>query len=226
MLVLAALFMSLSRTFWLALGVGGVLLIALSWKQVSGTVQALRLGRWALMAVGSIGIIWCLYAIPVGFGGNAAASFASFFSKRFQAPSADAALDSRQKLRPVLEEAIAAHPWLGNGLGTRVSYHTSDPRYIGMHGTDLVSPIRVEWGWHDIWVKFGIGGLLWFAAGFLWLWRTWWQARGKAPMAYGALSVLMALTAAHAFSPYLNHPIGAGTLALLFLFLPRSTYAC
>ena len=124
-------------------------------------------------------------------------------------------------------EAIQQAPLAGSGLGTHVTYTTSDPRYIDTHGTNQVSTYAFEWGWLDLLIKFGLVGTLIFALLLGLLARDLWHAAtahpAKAWLYLGLLATLLALVIAHAFSPYLNHPLGWGTLALLVALLPTTT---
>ena len=115
-------------------------------------------------------------------------------------------------------------PLAGHGLGKRLTYTTEDPRYIEMNGTDQVTTYAFEWGWHDLFIKFGALGVL------VMLWILW---SVFAPLVtltktdparrwlWAGLAVsVIALALAHTFSPYLNHPLGWGTLAFIALLLP------
>ncbi len=223
LLVMAALVASFSRTFWLAaiVAVGGLIAVVVwmrTWKP---------LGRSAVdtvvVGIGSIALLWIIAAVPIHQGASSSI-FQSLLRNRATQTS-DAALDSRRQLVPPLLEAIKEAPISGHGLGKTVTYQTEDPRYQDEHGTDMVTTYAFEWGWLDYLVKFGIAGTLMFVIGWGILARDIILAFVRDPARrwlYAGLGAsLVALLIAHTFSPYLNHPIGWGMIALIVALLPR-----
>lgn len=159
--------------------------------------------------------------------------FASFLSGRALSVAGEAAANSRWNLLPILNAAAMAHPWFGSGLGKTVTYITEDPRLLADLPTGEYTTFAFEWGYHDLWLKFGFAGLaVW--AWFLWaLLRPPWKrfaalsasgvlrepsnapATREGVMLAGAICGVIALLATHMFSPYLNHPLGIGLLCIV-----------
>ncbi len=130
----------------------------------------------------------------------------------------DAAVASRWSLIKVLNAKIMEAPLLGSGFGATVTYMSSDPRIISTTGGSYTTG-AFEWNYHDIVVKMGLLGLLAYGyllfAIFLALWRSDERERNWLVPAFFALIVL------NAVSPFLNHPLGIGYLALLFALAER-----
>jgi O-antigen ligase len=103
-------------------------------------------------------------------------------------------------------------PLLGSGFGTTVTYMSSDPRIVSTTGGTYTTA-AFEWNYHDILVKMGLLGLLAYGyllyAIFLVLWRSDERERRWLVPAFFALLML------NVVSPFLNHPLGIGYLALL-----------
>ena len=124
----------------------------------------------------------------------------------------DAAVASRWALIKALNAKIMEAPLLGSGFGTTVTYMSSDPRILSTTGGTYTTA-AFEWNYHDILVKMGLLGLLAYGyllyAIFLVLWRSDERERRWLVPAFFALLTL------NAVSPFLNHPLGIGYLALL-----------
>lgn len=221
--VLAAgtLLVSFSRAFWLAqatgLVVGGGLIIAFKhlrskgWRALSGTALLTVLGF--LLALG----------ITRSVGG--------VLAPRLLSVSGEAAADSRWNLLPVMWKAIGKHPMLGYGFGKELTYTTRDPRLIAQNGTDQYTTYSFEWGYLDFWLKMGLGGLVAYLLLIGWIIRDLWlRLRGEGSRSnqntwqtVGILSGFIALVVVHAFSPYLNHPLGIGFLLLTWGYANHPT---
>jgi hypothetical protein len=79
----------------------------------------------------------------------------------------------------------------------------------------LYTTYAFEWGWLEHWIKFGILGvplMLWIVVGLAV--RLWKQETMPFWLRVGSVSSLVGLMVVHAFTPYLNHPLG-----FLFLFV-------
>lgn len=111
-----------------------------------------------------------------------------------------------------------AAPASGSGFGATVTYFSADPRLVRATagGSGLTTTYSFEWGYLDLWLKFGLIGLVGFL-GFMvvGLWPAllgWW--RGQAW--YGALGLAaVCLLIINITTPYLNHPLGLGALMLI-----------
>lgn len=233
--VLTGLLMGLSRSFWFG---GFVAILAMFgfflWARIPARTWrgAVIYGVSGMML--SVGVISLVYVMPFPKRG-ADVSFASLFGSRAFSLAGEAAANSRWALLPKLNEAGMKHPFFGSGLGTTVTYTTSDPRLLADIPTGEYTTFAFEWGYHDLWVKFGLLGLVvyaWFIAsvlrpiiGYIRRERMWYpqaardglrDTESKRPLwAVGVVLGIIALTATNVFSPYLNHPLGIGILALV-----------
>ena len=123
----------------------------------------------------------------------------------------------------MLEEIWQA-PIIGSGFGETVTFISDDPRLRAVNPSGEVTTYRFEWGYHDLWLKMGILGLL----GFGWLLVTVVSVSLKSALrrdqhfwiVVGLASGVVMFYATHIFSPYLNHPIGLGFLIFVLPFLP------
>jgi glycosyltransferase involved in cell wall biosynthesis len=166
--------------------------------------------RLALFLVVGIGIYAILLFFPLP-SPRSQASFQDMLRSR-SVSERDAATISRWSLLKALNDKIGEAPILGSGLGATVTYRSSDPRIIASTGGSYTTS-AFEWNYHDLIVKMGFIGL---AAFIFLLWsiltivlKT--DARRRMWLVPG----FFALIALNAVSPYLNHPLGIGYLALL-----------
>ncbi|NQV11803.1 O-antigen ligase family protein [Candidatus Uhrbacteria bacterium] len=222
MITFAAILASLSRSFWVALVVT-VPILAVAVLRWSGWKKFVnKIPDFAAVKIGTVAMLWVIIAIPIYQSTNFS-FFSDLFSGRATGVS-DVAIDSRQSLLTPMIDAVIDSPATGYGLGSTLTYNTSDPRWIDDHETNIVETYAFEWGWLDIWIKFGILGvfaLLWLA--FLITQDLWQLFRIDKPRRWLHLSLLLSLIGiyvVHFFSPYLNHPIGWGTIAIIIALIP------
>lgn len=224
MLAFAAIIASLSRTFWLALAVAVIPVVVYffwkkGWKHVLSRIPGLTLTK-----IASIALLWILVAVPI-FQTAGTNIFGELLRDRATGTD-DIALDSRRQLLDPMLTAVAEAPVAGHGLGKNVTYVTADQRYIDNHGTNVVSTYAFEWGWVDFLVKFGVVGTFILLTIFYLIGTDLWKAahkhKAQAWIYIPLLGSFLALLIAHAFSPYLNHPIGWGMLAILVALIPRA----
>lgn len=229
-----AMLMSLSRSFWFGAFVAGIIMIfILKWGRAKKEVWGRVFSVAGISLVGGMLSILLVYSIPFPERG-ADVSFASLLGSRMFSISGEAAATSRWALLPVLNEAGWNHPIFGSGLGTVVTYTTSDPRLLADMPTGEYTTFAFEWGYHDLWVKFGFLGLVvyaWFIAA---IYRPWvavlrrdrahlrepfmgrdYDSRYTVIFSVGIILALSALVATNIFSPYLNHPLGIGIIMLI-----------
>lgn len=231
-----ALVLGLSRSFWFGAFFGGLTIMAvLGWSKASVMAWRRLLGLVGAALVVSVAIIAGVYALPWP---DKSADFSLTFLLGNRATSlTDSAATSRWALLPRLNEAGARHPLLGSGFGARVEYQTSDPRILADSPTGLYSTYAFEWGYHDLWIKLGLIGL----AAYAWLLyriieplarlvrrnRDRFRRSSQQPISLepaiglGLLAATIALLFTNIFSPYLNHPLGIGVLALLIAWNAR-----
>ena len=117
--------------------------------------------------------------------------------------------NSRLNLLSSLRKTISLYPLSGSGLGATVTYRSYDPRVLERFPEGFFTTHAIEWGALDFWYKFGIVGPLILVTLFIQA-LVWWRARKPALSAS-----LLALLSIHAFTPYLNHPIGFLMLMML-----------
>lgn len=222
MLTFAAMIVTLSRTFWLALVVLIPILVVYVWWHRGWRVLVSRIPDLALTKIGSIALLWILIAVPL-FQTVGSGVFSGLLRDR-ATNTADTALDSRRQLLPPMLATFLEAPLAGSGLGTEVTYITADKRYMDTNGTNVVSTYAFEWGWIDLLIKFGVVGTAVFVLFLTTLAQALWRARRLYPhqewLYCGLLATLGALVVTHMFSPYLNHPIGWGMLALMVALIP------
>ncbi|MFH1098545.1 MAG: hypothetical protein V1723_01290 [Candidatus Uhrbacteria bacterium] len=232
----AVLVMSLSRSYWAA---GAALLVlGIIWRviRVNGawlhfilqfSIRLFaRIGEWKIiepkpplprrllfkfaisaiiglvLAIAIIRIPWPAPLTSVGVG-------ASFFG-RF-ALDEPAAASRWQQLGP-LRDAIVTHPFFGNGYGATVSYRSLDPRALASSSGGWYTTYAFEWGYLDHLLETGIIGL----AALVWLLVTLvWQGIRRGGSTAAWTIGLLAIAFVHVASPYLNHPLGLGVLAVV-----------
>jgi len=207
-----------SRSF--ALGLIAAALVAAA--EAVRRKQMRSLGTFALrsITVVAVGLIAFLIVLKFPFPeSRSQESFQEMLRSR-SVSSRDAATASRWTLLPKLHEQIAASPQLGSGFGTTVTYRSADPRIISTTGGEYTTS-AFEWGYHDILVDMGFAGIAAYAmliSAIVML-----ILRAPAPERRWLLPALAALLVIHTVSPYLNHPIGFGYLALLVALAQRKT---
>lgn len=216
---MVAILVSLSRSFWVGavasafVGAALLLRLRLGWRKglvISGLLTTLPL-------LATLLISWSLYfplpfPVPGGKSGGEA-----LVRERFRRDQP--AVSSRSALLPVLVRHIGAHPVIGTGFGTAITYSSSDPRVARGGRPAKFTTTAFEWGWLDLAVKMGVSGLLIYLV-FLkrlvqdCLLRLRARDEETAAVSFGLLVALVALAFTHIFSPYLNHPLGIGIVLL------------
>lgn len=206
------IYLSLSRSFWLGLVAGLIILLVLSIRQL-GIGQ---LKRW-LIILPVAASVWLLttwayqwpYIFPApGFGAP------NLVVSRLTATEARAASNARINQLEPLQAAIVKSPIMGYGFGKTLRYYSTDPRVRGWRTT-----AAFELGYHDLVLKYGLIGL-----GIL-VWLLWQslkiiRASRQGYLWIGGLTALMVL---HATTPYLNHPLGLGWLTLATIYAAHDT---
>ena len=195
-------YLSLSRSYWLAcLAVLGVMGL---WWLVSKAVSR----RMVVKAVGYfIVVIAAEVALVAALSGWGAAATASRRLTDFSEP---AGISRLNQLGP-LTGAISQHPLIGSGFGTTVTYQSQDPRILKNNPDGWYTTFTFEWGYLDMALKFGFVGLL-VLLGLYWqVGKALWRDTDSRWLVFGFL--VIAVT--HVFSPYLNHPLGLGWLAIM-----------
>lgn len=213
----AALIASLSRSFWVGIAcgllVGAVACLIAVRPKFSNIIRALGI----ILASGAISLLAVFIIVRFPFPNPSADFSASLLASRGQV---EAGAASRWSLLPVMWKEIKKAPFLGYGFGKALTYRTSDPRVVQSTVNGEYTTYAFEWGWFDIWLKIGILGL--FA--YIWLLTSlfrasWGLMKVEPSWAIGLMMSLATLAAVHFFTPYLNHPLGFGYLAVIMVIL-------
>ncbi|MBM3205133.1 hypothetical protein FJZ48_04130 [Candidatus Uhrbacteria bacterium] len=193
----ATTFISLSRSLWLGLGAAILLLVA--WSR--------RLVPVILVGVGSFIIVFALTILPPESDPRAMIDMVHARSS-----SAEPAALSRWQLLPILWEKIKERPIVGSGFGATVSYKSFDPRFASTGGQ--VTTYAFEWGWMDLWIKFGIAGIVTMLWLLISLGYRLWRSTHPEWIRVAGIASIAAFIVIHMFTPYLNHPLGIFALIL------------
>jgi hypothetical protein len=219
--------LSMSRSFWLGLILTGIVfvLILLSRKETRFTEW--KNGFLTLLAsgIGSLVLIVCVLLFPFPHGQVSGWGFSNMFSSR--ATDSDVAITSRWNLLPAMMKQIEKNPILGSGFGKTVTFKTDDPRARAIYPDGTWTTYSMEWGWHELWLKMGILGPIAFMLLFAWMLfcaRALFSTEHSSIGMWCVLAIVFLMTT-HVFSPYLNHPIGLGTILFLLIFLPSTVFA-
>jgi len=223
--IFSALILGLSRSFALGLAVAFLFLMYFSIIFLrSQTRQAVRVLILAILSIlGGLGLIFVLTYIfhPKH---NPFAAFSMIYNRSVVSVSGDAAINTRYaELSPLLN-VIKERWFFGYGFGKKITFTTSDPRFLENHPDGVIQTYAFEWGWLDLILKIGVLGALAFIY-FLWtififlaksLRCEFFKLNNNSDgfLKLGFLSFLAALIVVHIFTPYLNHPLGLGWLVL------------
>jgi hypothetical protein len=221
-LLISTILLSLSRSNWVGLLIGGLVFIGLliAAKKTELKKWGSAFGASGLAVLAAMLILMTTLFLPVFYQSGSAADFASVFGNRTSS-IIDEAISSRWKLLDPMFEKIIENPLLGQGFGATVSFETDDPRAVAITGEGLWTTYAMEWGWLEIWLKMGIlapiAFLLIFATAVRYLLPLLKTNRGW--LAISLIASLTMLYATHIFSPYLNHPIGLGMILMTIPFI-------
>ena len=249
-LLLSSTLISLSRSNWVGLVVAALVLIVaffLIYKNPFKQIGLSILYTVSLTILSAIIItVTVIFPFPSPAGGFSARSL---FTARAFSLGGEAAIDSRFGLLPPMQQAIKDRPILGYGFGKTLTYITKDPRILAEIPSGEYTTHAFEWGYLELWIKLGLIGLLIYlgfyfllikdSVKYLWKYKPLSSPdpSPKRPRSaadcFGdgsdehSLLILglflggIVLLATHAFSPYLNHPLGIGYLLIWALFTER-----
>ncbi|WKZ29238.1 MAG: O-antigen ligase family protein [Patescibacteria group bacterium] len=223
-LVTAAFLLSMSRSFWLgALTAAAFMLPVFVRFEIIPLAKLGRLLKVALAAIGlAVGLLGATVLFPQPKPVQNAEAWSAYGGRVLNA--SDAAVSSRWNMIGPIQEGIAASPLIGSGFGTQITYQSDDPRMHDLYPGGRVTTGAIEWQYLEIWLKMGVLGLiavfwLWWRTGLL-FWKTLETARGADRLvAAGFMLSFLAFIVANIFTPYLNHPLGWGFLALVIVGL-------
>jgi O-antigen ligase len=226
-LTLLIVFLSYSRSFWIALC--ATLLVLAVWLVCKERISFGRIVACVAMLILTFaidyGVAFGLVNIPLsGFGGVDAGALLTARTKNLGSEPAAA---SRWDLITPLAQAATKHPVIGSGFGTAVTYTSSDLRVRQDHPDGRYTTTAFEWGYLDLALKFGLLGLLVYGFFIYRVIRVGIKKLHTTPQAYGEtlglLTSVVALLCVHVFTPYLNHPLGIGWLLLTALLFATPT---
>jgi len=203
----AVLLISLSRSFWVGCVMAGLVLLMYSLRALSFKEW---FARWLLVLAAMIAsVVFVMMISNTGIGTTRVI--------QGRADMTEPAASSRQAQFGPLSSAIRKSPIIGYGFGKELTYRSSDPRRIQQSGgSGLVRTWAFELGWHDFALKTGIIGVLLHLSFIFFIMKRLYQTYQEYHDTRGAIMFLsiLALVIIHAVTPYLNHPLGIGTLML------------
>lgn len=219
-LVTAAIIISFSRSYWV--GMAGGLLILSAWLIFFRRLSWPDFTRWILklsgILIGALALILLILNLPPGKG---SLNFSNALTERLT-KNENAGQARLNQIRP-LTQAISRHPIIGSGWGTTVTYKTSLPALKRHDNPDgEIKTFAFEWGYLDLLLKIGLAGIIIYGLLF---WKTFqlgWQFikerradfTSEQIQVVGWLLGCLIILGVNIFSPYLNHPLGIGILIL------------
>jgi hypothetical protein len=208
-LAVSIIFLSFSRSFWVGLA-GGLFFyfFLLILKKIKFKEFSKQFGKIFLIFIISFALIWSILVLPPQGTGK---DFISLIGDR--AGKSEAASNSRlSQLQPLFSEIIN-YPIIGSGFGTTVTYLSSDPRITSSTAgsSGEYTTYAFEWGYFDMWLKFGLFGLLIYLALIFQIFKQLFIKKE-----FGLLIALISILIVNVFSPYLNHPLGIGFILFAF----------
>jgi hypothetical protein len=216
-----AIILTLSRSLWVGTVVMSIAMIGFVIQQRYSALSLFRAIGFAVMTVTfSFTLLWGIVNFPLPAANYTDTSDA--FSQRFSLD--EPAASSRWKLLPAMWSEIAQSPVIGYGLAHEITYNSDDPRIKTEENPEgTFTTFSFEWGYLDIWLKFGFAGLALFIAFLLRLLKDIWA--NTTFDRWMLLAALSSVAAVHIFTPYLNHPLGIGIMILVITFLTHDTEA-
>lgn len=204
----AALALSLSRSFAVGMCVGIIVYTLLAWRGgYSLTRMALQYATVALIALACVLFLVIIPGNVGGIGGSALLARVSDIG--------EPGIQSRLNQFGPLVRASLRYPFLGSGFGATATYQSVDPRVRALHPDGMYTTYAFELGYMDMWFKLGALGVVLFL--FLCV-RLTKRLLSIKKEGWVWLAGLAALLATHAFSPYLNHPLGLGYIIIIASF--------
>lgn len=219
-LMIATILASISRSFWLGCLAGFGLILAFTFLTRPKIVTlATRHVQLAGLSIAAAAMLFLLMALPLPPRPDLSDS--SFYKGRDE-NTREVAVSSRWNLLTPMIQEIWSSPIIGSGFGESVTYISDDPRLRAIDPSGAVTTYRFEWGYHDVWLKTGILGLLGFGWFYVTVLSVAWESVRRQDARYwivvGLSAGLTMFYVAHIFSPYLNHPIGLGFMIFILPF--------
>jgi len=219
---LAIIVISMSRSFWLAFAVSGLIAAVFAWR-LSWSLYIKALAYILLSAILSAFLIFIIIKFPL-LNNNSEVHFTAL-ANRLEVNTGEAAVASRWSLLPNLWNKIKKEPILGQGFGASVSYYSQDPRVLINNPDGWYTTYAFEWAYLDTWLKIGILGTITFVTWIIYLIISLWHySLSKKSEIYFALAAsLLFLMIVNIFTPYLNHPLGLSFLLFSSCFFRKNS---
>ncbi len=225
-LIFCTLLLSLSRSFWFGVILASAIFLALYFRYASSkwTTFFSGLGKGVLAMMFSAILLVVVVLFPYPQIRTTGQFLSSIFASR-TTNSDDVAVTSRWNLLQPMMDGVKESPIIGNGFGQTVTFITDDPRVRAKHPDGAWTTYSMEWSWIELWLKMGIPGPMAFliVGGFIVSGARRLLTTDHAWIGSWMMMTIVFLFATNVFSPYLNHPIGIGTILLLLIFLPNFT---
>ncbi len=201
---LATLFLSLSRSFGVGLVIGLGIYCMLVWR---AGYSLMHVGLHLVRVLGvAFACIVILVFIPGNVGGIGGSALLSRITN-----GGEPGIQSRLAQFMPLVRASLIHPVLGSGFGSKATYISYDPRVRATSPDGSYTTYSFELGYLDIWLKLGLLGLIALGMGVYQLTKGLFSIKKEGWVWVAGLGAVLAT---HAFSPYLNHPLGIGYIVL------------
>lgn len=226
LVLLSAILISLSRSFWIGLAAGLILFfLFMIWENRRINLIFKTTGQLIGLGFASFLLIQIVARFP--FTSSAGFDTADLLSGRATEISGEAGASSRMALLPVLLKEIKENPIFGKGYGATVTYKTEDPRILQVSPSGEYSTFAFEWGWLDIWIKLGLVGMLAYLTiifKMIFIGLKQFRESGNFFNIFLPLG-LVVIGAVSIFSPYMNHPLGLGYLIVAVAILDHNKMA-
>lgn len=219
---LSVIIISFSRSFWIGLSVS--LFALLIWLIVSrAKFKKIIFTYLKFIGITSISVLFIFLLVKIPYTD---VKLDDLLNKRLR--ESESASNSRLELLPHMIQGIKSKPILGNGLAYEITYLSQDPRNRNEKNPDgAVTTYSFEWGWLSLWLKFGILGLGIYIYLILKIiidsvkLSLKDQKKTKSILIIALALSLIAVSATHIFSPYLDHPLGLGFIIISISVLDK-----
>ena len=230
------IFLSYSRSFWVSIITTGIILAV--WLLITQKISFKRLMIASIVLVCTLAFdyLLALAIVNIPLPGSQGVGASALLAERTKDIGTEPAAQSRMELLKPLTQKTLEHPIFGSGLGTTVTYKSSDPRNLVNNPNGLYTTYAFEWGYLDLWLKFGAIGIGIYVYFFYSLYHMaknsiYSHALNESPHRLlpvhnqnqteiiAAIFSLITLLGIHFFTPYLNHPLGIGWILIVSLII-------
>lgn len=224
LLVIASLYISYSRSFWLGVFLALFIFFGFVFLKRGQTKELVaKKGRMFWLPISFIfsGLILVFALVNFPYPPTLQSSFDKLLTARFDSGFSEPAANARLKMLSPLWQSIKPVWFLGSGFGTTVRYFSSDPRLVATSpgGSGEIVTFAFEWGYLDIWLKIGVLGLIIYLLILIKILAklTKDAIRYNDIFLFGLAVSFLALLFLNITTPYLNHPLGIGYIYIIIL---------